>query len=103
MIRPKRVLYRGVSMIEGWPEKIAAAQNILSYTLNGQSMARIRYGDEQEDWNADRVACHDCRVVKGEFHVPSCDVEECPVCGGQLLSCHCAFDERGGTLDWFKA
>ena len=28
-------MYRGVPMMEGWPEKIAAAQKIDSYTLDG--------------------------------------------------------------------
>ena len=28
MSEPKRVVYRGVPMIEGWPEKIIAAQQI---------------------------------------------------------------------------
>jgi hypothetical protein len=28
----------------------------------------------------DKVPCHDCRVPKGELHLPSCDVEECLVC-----------------------
>ena len=90
----KRILYRGVPMIEGWPEKIQAAQSILSYTLNGKSISRVRYGSEQDDWHADTVPCHDCRVLRGEFHVPSCDVEECPACGGQLISCDCPFEER---------
>jgi hypothetical protein len=93
MNEPKRILYRGVPMIEGWPEKIQAAQNVLSYTLNGKSVPRVRYGNEQDDWRAQTVPCHDCRVLKGEFHVPSCDVEECPVCGGQLISCDCPFGE----------
>lgn len=90
----KRILYRGVPMIEGWPEKIQAAQQVASYTLNGKAIPRVRYGSEQDDWHADRIPCHDCRVLKGEFHVPSCDVEECPACGGQLISCDCAFEER---------
>ncbi len=81
-------------MIEGWPEKIQAAQQIMSYTLDGKSSVRVRYGSEQDDWHADRLPCHDCGVLMGEFHVPSCDVEECPVCGGQLISCDCAFEER---------
>jgi hypothetical protein len=25
--------------------------------------------------------------------VPSCDVGECPVCGGQLITCDCLFDD----------
>jgi hypothetical protein len=46
-------------MIEGWPEKIQAARNVLSYTLNGKSVPRVRYGNEQDDWNAHTVPCHD--------------------------------------------
>src|ERR1700687_2685087 len=96
MTQPKRIRYRGVPMVEGWPEKIEAAQNVLSYTLSdGRSVPRIRYGSEREDWGADKVPCHDCRVLKGEFHVPNCDVEAGPVSGAHLLSCNCPFDERG--------
>jgi hypothetical protein len=94
MAESKRILYRGVPMIEGWPEKIQAAQLVPSYMLNGKAVARIRYGDEQDDWNARQHPRHDCRVLKGEFHVPDCDVEERPVCHGQLLSCDCPFDDR---------
>jgi hypothetical protein len=90
----KRILYRGMPMIEGWPEKIQAAQNVLTYTLNAQAVARIRYGDEHDDWKADQIPCHDCRVLKGEFHVPGCDVEECPNCTGQLISCDCPFEDE---------
>jgi hypothetical protein len=90
---PNQILYRGVPMIEGWPDRISAAQKITVYTLDGGSVPRVRYGDEQDDWGANEHACHDCRVIKGEFHVPGCDGEECPVCGGQLLSCDCEFDD----------
>lgn len=92
---PKRILHRGVPMIEGWPERIQAAQRMSSWTLSGKSLPRVPYGKEHDDWQADRLPCHDCRVLKSEFHVPSCDVEECPACGDQLISCDCAFEERG--------
>jgi hypothetical protein len=90
---PKRILFRGVPMIEGWPEKILAAQRIHSYTLEGRAVPRIRYGDEHTDWNADTHSCHDCRVVKGEFHVTGCDGEECPICASPLITCDCLFDD----------
>lgn len=31
--------------------------------------------------------CHDCNVKEGEIHEPGCDMETCPICGGQLISC----------------
>ena len=52
MTEPKRILYRGVPMIEGWPEKIMAAQRTLSYALEGRAIPRIPYGDEHDDWGA---------------------------------------------------
>ena len=35
--------------------------------------------------------CHDCGCVEGELHnyFPECDMERCPLCKGQLLSCDC--------------
>lgn len=42
--------------------------------------------------------CHDCNIVnvKGNVHHFGCDMERCPVCDGQLISCGCA--EKGVTL-----
>lgn len=33
--------------------------------------------------------CHDCGVTKGGLHHPGYDMEECPRCEGQLISCDC--------------
>lgn len=90
------IVFRGVSMIEGWPEKISAAQQVKTCLVDGQQVGRIRYGEEQDDWGAEGGPCHDCGAIKGEFHVDGCDVERCPGCGGQRFNCAC---ESGGDED----
>lgn len=60
---------------------------------DGIEMQRVRYGEEQDDWGANEHPCHDCAVVKGELHVPGCDVERCPKCGGQFGGCECDWPE----------
>jgi hypothetical protein len=84
-----RVIYNGVSMTPDWPAKIEAAQNVSSRTIQDKVYSRVRFGDEQKDWRAEQRPCRDCGVVKGQYHVPGCDVDECPACGGQAITCDC--------------
>ena len=42
-----------------------------------------------------RATCHDCGVKEGQLHLPGCDMERCPFCGHQLISCDCAYEKLG--------
>lgn len=79
--------YRGKEVASFWPEKLDTAQAYPSYVAS-RVITRVPYGQENADWNTDKP-CHDCSAVEGEYHVPGCDVEECPLCGRQALSCDC--------------
>jgi hypothetical protein len=94
----RMIVYRGISMIQGWPDRIKAAQGESTYRIAGVDVGRVRYSDEKSDWNADKLPCHDCGVFKGEFHVKGCDVEECPQCNGQVGGCGCDYEEASEQL-----
>lgn len=74
------VIYQGVRVAKGWPEKIDAAQLNPTAMIVGQELQRVRCGD---------LACGDCGVVDGQIHVLGCDLERCPACGGQKITCEC--------------
>lgn len=59
---------------------------------DGEVMPAIPYHLEFSDMPS---RCHDCNVAVGGYHHPGCDMEECPRCGGQLISCGC-LDVEGG-------
>lgn len=65
--------------------------------LDGKSIAMIRWGEE-EGWTADH-RCGDCGVLPGGFHHLGCDVQQCPRCRGQMITCGCRFNEDGPDYD----
>ena len=49
---------------------------------------RIPYGDPREGgFSENSEFCHDCNAGVGQFHHVGCDVERCPTCLRQLISC----------------
>jgi hypothetical protein len=61
--------------------------------VKGKAYKPIPYGQETRvDFKAER--CHDFNVEMGGYHHPGCDVEECPVCHGQIISCGCLEGEE---------
>ena len=53
--------------------------------IQKETYFRIPYGED--GFHGDQ--CHDCNVFPGQIHHLGCDVERCPKCGGQLISCDC--------------
>jgi hypothetical protein len=88
------VVYNGVEMWKENPKDILEAQTQPYFYRGRRRYARFQYGDEptwlELDPNfAQHHPCHDCLVLKGQYHTEGCDVEECPRCHGQLLGCGC--------------
>ena len=78
-------------------ELAMAATDDACYLIGRTEYSRIRYGDETRgggNWHiSSRTGqpqpCGDCAVPVGAYHIPGCDVEECPRCHGQSISCDC--------------
>jgi hypothetical protein len=66
-------------MAGGWADQIVAAQKFKRISIGGKRRSRVRHGAAKDSELDFAHACGDCAVVKGQFLVPECDVEQCPI------------------------
>ena len=70
----------------------ATTCSVDAFHCDGRRYRMIPFGAEP-GWAKTGRRCGDCGVERGGWHHPGCDIQPCPVCRGQLLSCGYMFDE----------
>jgi len=55
--------------------------------IDGHTHQRLPYNARFDGIEGQR--CHDCSALPGQYHHWGCDMERCPACGYQLISCEC--------------
>jgi len=61
----------------------------------GRVYERVRFGQESGNRWEEFDFCPECGVSHGGLHHPGCDIEECPRCRTQYLSCDCGDEDDG--------
>ena len=78
-------------------DNVSCSLPIFTDFPDGIPRERLRFGQEPEDWGAKSgKPCSDCGCPPDGFHHLGCDVEHCPLCKEQLLTCDC--DDEDGEL-----
>lgn len=70
-------------------EKLPSVESCICEVVRfmGDSVPRIRFGDEEYDWGTSR--CAGCGVPRGGYHHENCSREICPLCGELMHICDC--------------
>jgi len=75
---------------------IAASCTVSALRLQGGELSLTAYGRDGTAMPGGG-RCGDCGVMPGGNHHLGRDMQRCPRCRGQLISCGCPFDEFGGV------
>ena len=71
----------------------AAGCTLEALSLDEVPYRRRRWGHEHR-WPRTRGRCGDCNVLPDQLHHLGCNIEECPVCNHQLITCGCLDDDE---------
>jgi len=76
------------------------SQRIKNFKIAGREFERVACGFERGDFAefAIDTECSNCGVPTGWLHLLSCDLEQCPKCEQQALSCSCDYERRPNEL-----
>lgn len=93
MIDPRKtIVLNGQEVAEGWDRVLAEAQDQRTYSIAGEVLERIPFGEDYAGEASGLPSCRDCAAARGQLHVPICCLEQCPSCGGQAIGCDCEHD-----------
>lgn len=95
MIDPRKtIVVNGREVAEGWDRVLAEVQDQRTYSIAGEVLERIPFGEDYAGEASGLPSCRDCAAARGQLHVPVCCLEQCPGCGGQANSCDCVHDDQ---------
>ncbi len=78
-------------------QEMLQAESCTLEAYEGETESRVRYDPEWlSPWPEmpPDHRCHDCGVRPGAIHHPGCDMERCPKCEGQAISCDCNYEDE---------
>lgn len=74
------------------------SQSVKTFRIGGRDYNRIACGYEIGEWYGIEDDCSNCGMATGFLHLLPCDLEQCPRCHKQALSCNCNYEQRPDQL-----